>query len=94
MVTYFENKSAFYLFAIYLMSLSRKLNVLRALIETSRQEEVWGSGGTTPSFLTSSLDGGEWSASHPDHFTAEKNRSHYLLDKKFGRSPELVWTLL
>jgi hypothetical protein len=32
-------------------------------------EDVWGSGGRTPSFLTSALDGGEWSASRPCCFT-------------------------
>jgi hypothetical protein len=30
---------------------------------------VWGSGGISPSFLTSVLDGGERSASRPDCFT-------------------------
>jgi hypothetical protein len=30
----------------------------------------WGSGGIAPRiFLTSELDGGEWSASLPGHFT-------------------------
>jgi hypothetical protein len=28
-------------------------------------EGVWGSGGISPAFLTSPLDGGEWSASLP-----------------------------
>jgi hypothetical protein len=31
-----------------------------------------GSGGTAPSFLTSELDGGEWSASRPGRFTPGK----------------------
>jgi hypothetical protein len=31
---------------------------------------MWGSGGITPPFLTSELDGGEWSASHPGRFTS------------------------
>jgi hypothetical protein len=30
--------------------------------------EVWGGGGIAPTFLTSALDGGEWSASCPSHF--------------------------
>jgi hypothetical protein len=30
---------------------------------------VWRSGGTAPPFLTSTLDGGEWSASRPASFT-------------------------
>jgi hypothetical protein len=32
-------------------------------------EDVWGSGGIAPPFLTSLLDVGEWSASRPDRFT-------------------------
>jgi hypothetical protein len=30
---------------------------------TALHEEVWGSGGIAPPFLTSLIDGGEWSAS-------------------------------
>jgi hypothetical protein len=33
-----------------------------------RHEDVWRSEGMDPLFLTSSLDGDEWSASRPDHF--------------------------
>jgi hypothetical protein len=32
-------------------------------------EDIWGSGGIAPPFLTSALDGGEWSTSHPCCFT-------------------------
>jgi hypothetical protein len=35
-------------------------------------EDMWGSGGIAPPFLTSALDGGEWSASRPGTFTSEK----------------------
>jgi hypothetical protein len=38
----------------------------------SSHEDVWGSGGIVPQFLTSALDGGEWSASRPNCFTPEK----------------------
>jgi hypothetical protein len=31
--------------------------------------KTWGSGGIAPPFLTSALDGGEWSASRPCRFT-------------------------
>jgi hypothetical protein len=31
-----------------------------------------GSGAIAPSFLTSTLDGGEWSASRPGRFTPER----------------------
>jgi hypothetical protein len=37
-----------------------------------RHGDVWGSGGIDPLFLTSALDGGEWSASHPGRFTRLK----------------------
>jgi hypothetical protein len=30
---------------------------------------TWGSGGVAPPFLTSALDGGEWSASRLSDFT-------------------------
>jgi hypothetical protein len=32
-------------------------------------EDMWGSGGIVPLFLTSALDGNEWLASRPDCFT-------------------------
>jgi hypothetical protein len=32
--------------------------------------KTWGCGGIAPPFLTSAVDGGEWSASHPCHLTA------------------------
>jgi hypothetical protein len=35
---------------------------------TLRYEDIWGSGGIAPTFLTSTLDGGELSASHPGRF--------------------------
>jgi hypothetical protein len=34
-------------------------------------EHVWESGGIAPSFLTSALVGGEWSASRPGRFTLD-----------------------
>jgi hypothetical protein len=34
-----------------------------------RHDDVWVSGGIAPPFLTSALDGGEWSASRPGRFT-------------------------
>jgi hypothetical protein len=38
------------------------------------------SGGIIPPFLTSAPDGGEWSASHPSHFTSggKSSRTHWL----------------
>jgi hypothetical protein len=35
-------------------------------------EDVWVRGGIAPLFLISALDGGEWSASRPCHFTPEE----------------------
>jgi hypothetical protein len=40
-----------------------------------------GSGGAVPPFLTSALDGGEWSASCPGHFTPGKE-PQYPLDRR------------
>jgi len=37
------------------------------------------------SFLTTTLDGGEWSVSQPDRFTAGK-KSRYLLKKRLGEA--------
>jgi hypothetical protein len=33
---------------------------------------MWESGGIAPPFMTSVLDGGEWSASLPGRFTPEE----------------------
>jgi hypothetical protein len=41
---------------------------------TSRHEDVWESGGVAPPFLTSSLDGGEWSI-RPCRSTPEERAS-------------------
>jgi hypothetical protein len=35
-------------------------------------KEYWVSGGIAPHILTSVLDGGEWSASHPSRFTSRE----------------------
>jgi hypothetical protein len=36
---------------------------------STNHEDVWGSGGIAPPFLTSALDGDVWSASCPGRFT-------------------------
>jgi hypothetical protein len=48
-----------------------KVELSLCLIDASpRYEDMWGKGGIAPpTFLISALDGGEWSASHPDRFT-------------------------
>jgi hypothetical protein len=38
------------------------------LMEMKVVKYVWRSGGIAPPILTSTLDGGEWSASHSDLF--------------------------
>jgi hypothetical protein len=45
-------------------------------------EAYWGSGGIAPHFLTSALDGGEWSASRPGRFTPRERtpRTHWIGD--------------
>jgi hypothetical protein len=51
-----------YIFYVNAFSLQR---VNTALLH----EDVWDSGDIAPPFLTSALDGGEWSASFPGRFT-------------------------
>jgi hypothetical protein len=43
----------------------------------------WGSGGIAHAFLTSALDGGEWSASRPGRFT-HWERAPNLLERRLG----------
>jgi hypothetical protein len=51
-----------------------------------------GSGGIAPPFLTSALDGGEWSASRPGWCTPrEKGAGTHWIGA--GWAPEQVWTL-
>jgi hypothetical protein len=50
------------------------------------------SEGTAPPFLTSALDGGEWSASRPDRFTpGERSPGTHWIGGLVG--PQPVWTL-
>jgi hypothetical protein len=55
--------------------------------------ETWGSGGIAPAFLTSALDGGEWSASRLGRFTPGERTvgNHWVGD---WVSSEAAWTLL
>jgi hypothetical protein len=46
--------------------------------------KTWGSGGIAPPFLTSALDGDEWSASRPGRFTLRGNCPRYPLDRRLG----------
>jgi hypothetical protein len=46
-----------------------KGKVSPCLTEHHAIKTYWGSGGISPAFLTSSLGGGEWSASRPGRFT-------------------------
>jgi hypothetical protein len=44
-----------------------------------RHEDVWGSGGVPPQFLTLVLDRGEWSASHAPTAFPRRISSYRLL---------------
>jgi hypothetical protein len=57
---------------------------LRLINEAPRHEDVWGNGGITSLFLTSALDGGEWSASHPLSLYPWRNSPRYQSDKRLG----------
>jgi hypothetical protein len=43
-----------------------------------------GSGGIAPSFLTSALDRGEWSASRLCHLTPRGKSSQYPMDRRLA----------
>jgi hypothetical protein len=43
-------------------------------------------------FLTSTLEGGEWRASHPGRFTPEE-RTSVPVGEEAGWAPEPVWSL-
>jgi hypothetical protein len=51
-----------------------------------------GNGGIAPTFLTSALDGSEWSALRPGRFTLGEEPPVYI-GEEVGRAPEPVWTL-
>jgi hypothetical protein len=54
----------------------KKVKLSLCLINyASRHEDVLGSGGIAPSFLTSAIDGGDWSASRPSRFPLAKHSS-------------------
>jgi hypothetical protein len=53
---------------------------------------VWGSGGIAPPFLTSALDGGEWSASRPGRYIPGK-KPLVSIEYEAGWAPVLVLTL-
>jgi hypothetical protein len=44
----------------------------------------WGVEVQLHAFLTSALDGGEWSASRPGRFTPQGMNPWYLLDRMLG----------
>jgi hypothetical protein len=46
----------------------RKRLSLCLLSQALCHKDIWGSGGIAPPFLTSALDGGEWSASRSGRF--------------------------
>jgi hypothetical protein len=44
------------------------------------------------SFLTSAVDGSEWSASRPGRVLPPEKGSRYSLDRRLGGTSQLVWT--
>jgi hypothetical protein len=51
---------------------------------------MWRDGRATTFILTKTLDGGQWSASHPDRLTPQKI-TWYSLNRKLGRSQSRFW---
>jgi hypothetical protein len=60
--------------------------------EAPHHEDVWGSRGTAPPFLTSELDG-DWSASRPDLFTPQGKHKPISTEQRAGWAPQPVWKL-
>jgi hypothetical protein len=59
-------------------------------------EDIWGSGGIAPPFLTLALDGGESSASHACCllFNPPQGKNPSVPTEQDNRwAPELVWML-
>jgi hypothetical protein len=56
----------------------------------SGHEDIWGSGGIAPPFLTSALDGGGWSASRPDRFGPGK-KPQVPVGQEAGWASEPLW---
>jgi hypothetical protein len=53
---------------------------------------MWGSGGIVPSFVTSALDGNEWSASSPGRFTPDKEPLISIV-YEIQWAPQPIWEL-
>jgi hypothetical protein len=59
--------------------------------ERPHDECVWGSGGLALQFLTLAVDGGEWSASCPCHFTSQEGSFLYPLHRKLHIKEKRKW---
>jgi len=49
-----------YLITRFSEGMTRRVETVPVLNQTSRHEDIWGNIGTAPRILTSTLDGGEW----------------------------------
>jgi hypothetical protein len=57
----------------------------------ARHEDIWGSRGIAPPFLTSALDGDDQSASRPYRFTPGTHWMGGWLSPRVGLNTEFVW---
>jgi hypothetical protein len=89
LIACFVNTSLEVTFRITLVHVEGKL-CLCLINEASRHKDVWGSEGIAPPFLTSALDGGEWS--YPCHLTPPK-QPLVPITQEAGWTPELIWML-
>jgi hypothetical protein len=63
---------------------------LYLISEALCHEDIWGSVSVAPSILTLTLNGGEWSASHPCYFTpGEGSPGPHLIEGWLGPRVEL-----
>jgi hypothetical protein len=68
-----------------LVQITVKVKLSLCLINSALcHEDIWGSGGIAPPFLTSALDGGEWSASRPCRFTPGERSDGLHIQSRHG----------
>jgi hypothetical protein len=60
------------------------MELLCLINQTSYHEDVWGNGSISPPFLTSALDGGEWSALRSCRFNPWERARGTWVDSRTG----------
>jgi hypothetical protein len=70
-----------------------KVKLSLSLTKYHAMNTYWGVEVYLRAFLTSALDGGEWSASRPGRFTPQGKSPRYPLDRRLG-GPQILSVLI